>query len=94
MAVVIENCYVNWTLTCDEPDDADCRMRCPGSCDGTCYCETRVSGPCLAVEWIAESYDSTEDAYRGERIEIRSPLNVDVSWDGDNWTWSMSPGLA
>jgi putative hydrolase of HD superfamily len=87
----IRSDYFTGEIVCHEPDGAPCRLWCV---DPTCPndetgCDHPVGdqGRCLQVEWINNADDLTEVHAPGVTEPIADGMPVQLTWDGDGYTW-------
>lgn len=85
-------CWIDGTVTCHEPDTADCRTWCAEGCEERCTApgehRREPTGSCNLKDWL-ENGDLVE-CYAGPTATlVNGP--VDISWDGDNYLWRYPP---
>jgi hypothetical protein len=77
-------------LLCSAPEGSNCRLICDKGCESwPCGCEGHELvdyGKCNAAEWITDC-GSLEEMYSGKDLRPLKDGPVEVTWEGDYYSW-------
>lgn len=71
-----------------QPGEDWCRRECPEGCEEIpCGHDLLPTDYCNAVEFLTNTDESLQDTYVGEGAPLHDGMEIETSWDGDNYTW-------